>query len=412
MTYNPQVLSLDDLKVELEAGMSQNAIAKKYGLNPRTVERKAGVLKRRLIIPPLAEPRPDGFVVSQLTTTIGKNGVERQSIRSVPEPIDAQHQDQIPDGHTLKGVSTLVNANGEVTAQWVKTKRDDLLAHAAQEAAIRALAEGLPALPTVFLTDREYDGDLLNLYTLTDCHVGMLAWARETGEPWDLTIAANTLVQTFAQMIHESRPARRGVVNQLGDFLHFDGLQALTPTSGHLLDADSRFQKMVEVAVQILEQVIVIALQKHELIDVFCHEGNHDMASSVWLRVLFARVFRDNPRVRVEQSPNPYVALQHGKTMLGFHHGHLAKKERLPMIFAAQHSEMWGQTKFREIHTGHLHNEEVKEYPGIKIRQHPTLSAKDAYAARFGYDSLRVATSYTYSKTRGKIGSEDFYPIE
>jgi hypothetical protein len=350
-------------------------------------------------------------VVDKVSTTVNADGaVKSQSLRAVPEPEESA--EMVPEGHFIKGMSTLTDGAGNIRAQWTKTAVDAEQREAALQAAIRTLAEGLPALPLIQLTDNHSSNELLNLYTFTDCHVGMLAWARETGEPWDLRIAEHVLVQTFANMIAAAPNAEVGIVNQLGDFLHFDGLEAITPTSQHNLDADSRFQKMVEVAVRILESIIVLALQKHQRVVVFMHEGNHDMASSVWLRVLFARVFRDNPRVTVEQTPNPYVAYQHGATMLGFHHGHLAKKERLPMIFAAQYSEMWGRTKFREIHTGHLHSEEVKEYPGIKTRQHPTLSAKDAYAARFGYHSLRSATCWTYHKGKGNVGSLNFAPDE
>jgi hypothetical protein len=194
--------------------------------------------------------------------------------------------------------------------------------------------------------------------------------------------------------------------------LHFDSLVAVTPTSGHALDADSRYQKMVEVAVRILETVIHAAAQKHPTVRVYMHEGNHDMAGSVWLRVLFARLFRDNPRILVEDTPNPYPALQWGKTMLGFHHGHLSKKDSLPLKFATQHAAMWGETVHREIHTGHMHHLDVKEHAGITVRQHPTLAAKDAYSARGGYHSMRKVTAITYHRVDGEIGTSTFLPTE
>lgn len=213
-------------------------------------------------------------------------------------------------------------------------------------------------------------------------------------------------------MIDAAPASAVGVVNQLGDFLHFDSLQPMTPTGHHMLDADSRFQKMVEVAVRILRRVIEHALTKHAKVQVFLHEGNHDMASSVWLRVMFAQLYKDNPRVSVGMSPNPYVGLKWGKTLLGFHHGHLksVKGPGLPLLFAAKFPQEWGTTDYRYIHTGHLHHTDEKEHPGMKVIQHPTLAAADAYSARHGWLSKRQATSITYHKTRGEIARGIFVP--
>jgi hypothetical protein len=407
-----QKITNAELAAELSAGMTMAAISRKYGMDLRALFRRKARIDRKLAI--LAPPVPEGFEVSQLSTTVDKDGnTKSQSVRAVPAPLEAEHSELIPAGHTLKGLSTLVDGDGEIRSQWVKTKIDDVKRQIAMEAAAKALAESIPPLwPMDFYAAQPYSKDLLNLYTLTDCHVGMLAWAKEAGEPWDLRIAEEVLVGTFTQMIESAPKAEVGVVNQLGDFLHFDGLDAVTPTSKHMLDADSRFQKMVAVAVRILEQIIIVAARKHPIVRVYMHEGNHDMAGSVWLRVMFARLFQDTPRIIVEDSPNPYVALQHGKTMLAFHHGHLGKKPQLPLIFAAQYSEMWGATKYRYCHTGHLHHVEEKEHPGIRIEQHATLAAKDAYAARGGWHSLRQATSRTYHVDRGEVARATFLPLE
>lgn len=315
------------------------------------------------------------------------------------------------EGYLVKGTSTLLDADGNAKMQWVKTTIDHDKFRAMVEAACRVAAEKIvPAseIPEPGATDR----DLLTLYTLTDCHVGMLAWGREAGEPWDLDIAERVLSGTFAKMVLSAPPSRVGIVNQLGDFLHFDSMLPVTPTSHHILDVDSRYQKVVEVAVRILRGVVELALLKHDTVLVYMHEGNHDMTGSVWLRVLFAALYANNPRVVVEKSPLPYVAYQHGKTLIGFHHGHLAKKNNLPMIFAARFPEMWGATRKRYIHVGHMHHVDEKEHPGVKVIQHPTLAAADAYAARGGWISERQAAAITYSAEHGEVARAIFLPAE
>jgi hypothetical protein len=314
-----------------------------------------------------------------------------------------------PEGYTLKGTSTYYNKDGQVSGQWIKTSKDLEQLQAMQKAALAALCADLKPLKPI-AAPGSTESSLLNLYTLTDCHVGMLAWSRETGEPWDLKIAEECLTEIFFRMIDASPNAAVGIVNQLGDFLHFDSLTPETPAHRHILDADSRYQKVVEVAVRILRRIIEKALTKHKTVQVYMHEGNHDPAGSVWLRVLFAQLYERNKRVVVEQSPNPYVAYRHGRTFLGFHHGHLLKPVQMPLLFASQFSELWGATDFRYVHCGHRHHVEEKEHPGIKVIQHPTLSAPDAYAARGGWLSKRQATSMTYSDKNGEVARGIFIP--
>lgn len=303
-----------------------------------------------------------------------------------------------------KGTSTLIDTTtGETKLQWIKTSEDLARENAAQEAAIKVLCERVkPRKVVVQRGATTTAAQIATLYTITDAHVGALAWDKEAGENWDLVIAEKNLTDVFLRAINESPRSALGIVNQLGDYLHFDSLTPMTPTSHHILDADSRYQKVVEVALRILMTIVEAALAKHERVQIYMHEGNHDPSGSVWLRVLFAHAFRDNPRVTVGVSPNPYTALEWGRTMLGFHHGHLTKLEKLPGIFATQYAEMWGRTKYRHVHTGHMHHVFEKEHPGVTVVQHATMAAKDAYAARGGWLSHRQATVIDYHKETGE----------
>ncbi len=314
-----------------------------------------------------------------------------------------------PEGYKLKGTSTYYDKDGLVRGQWVKTNAAIEELQAMQKAVFEQMCSELKPLKKIAAPKR-CDQDLLTLYTLTDCHVGMLAWDKETGADWDLVIAENTICEMFIRMIDAAPASAVGIVNQLGDFLHFDSLVPLTPTSRHVLDADSRYQKVVDAAVRILRRVIEHALTKHEKVQVYMIEGNHDPTGSVWLRVMFAHLYEKNQRVTVGLSPNPYEAYQHGLNLIGFHHGHLAKKEKLPLLFAAKFPQMWGATEFRVVHVGHLHNVVEQEHAGISVYQHPTVAAPDAYAARNGWLSKRQATSMTYDKNDGEINRDTFIP--
>lgn len=314
-----------------------------------------------------------------------------------------------PDPFVVKGVSTYYGKEGDKRGQWVKTTLDSKRQSELMKAAAEAMAEELPRLAPLARPLNTIE-DLLNLYTLTDCHVGMLAWKKETGAAWDLKIAEQVLVGCFEQMMLAAPAAEVGIVNQLGDWLHFDSLSAVTPTNGHILDADSRFSKMVEIAIRILRRIIDLALSKHQHVHVVLAEGNHDLASSVWLRHMFKALYENEPRVSVNDNELPYYVYQHGKTMLAFHHGHLAKKDALPLLFAARYPVMWGETIKRYVSTGHQHHVDEKEHPGMKVIQHPTLAAPDAYAARGGWMSEREATALTFSKHYGLVARNTVTP--
>lgn len=315
----------------------------------------------------------------------------------------------VPDPFVVRGVSTYYNKEGKASGQWVKSRLDDQKREAMIRDAIAALLEDTPRLDALPSPSHVSDS-LCNVFTLTDVHVGAYAWGKETGADWDLSIAEKTVVGAIEHLVCACPKAGTAIVAQLGDFLHQDGLNAVTPTSGHQLDSDSRFSKVVQVAIRILRRTIDVALQRHSKVVVLMAEGNHDLASSVWLRHMFGLLYENEPRVSVIDSELPYYVHQHGQTMLGWHHGHLKKMEQLPLMFAAQFPKVWGETSRRYVHTGHLHHKHEKEHSGITVIQHPTITARDAYSARSGYVSDREMTAITYSDKFGQVARATVTP--
>ncbi|HEY0063162.1 MAG TPA: LysR family transcriptional regulator [Telluria sp.] len=311
----------------------------------------------------------------------------------------------VPDGFLAKRVSTNYKEDGSISQQWVIATPDAARQREIMEAGFAAMAGELPRQKPI-KAPSVTDSKLANLFTLTDSHVGMLAWHKENLDAagdWDLQIAERVLTGCFEHMIKASPKARVGIVAQLGDFLHSDGLAAITPTSGHLLEQDGRFPKVVRSAIRILRRVINMALEHHETVIVLMAEGNHDLASSVWLRAMFAALYENEPRVQVIDSELPYYAVKHGKCMIAWHHGHLKKNDALPLLFATQFPEMWGSTLYRYAHCGHRHHEEIKEHSGMKVVQHSTLATRDAHASRHGWHSVRQCTAITYHTDFGQV---------
>lgn len=318
----------------------------------------------------------------------------------------------VPDGFLAHGVSTYYNKEGKPSGQWVKASIDKDRQEEIFREACAAMAETLPRVKPAPLPKGTSDA-LCNLYTFTDYHLGMLAWGKETGADWDLKIAERTLVSAFAHMIDAAPAASTAFVAQLGDFLHSDGsggMLPVTPLHQNVLDQDGRYSKIVGVAIRVLRRIIDFALERHQKVVVLMAEGNHDLSSSVWLRAMFRALYENEPRVTVIDSESPYYAWQHGANMLGFHHGHLSRKENLPLLFAAKFPAMWGTTTKRVIHTGHQHHKDEKEHTGVTVVQHRTLAANDAHSSRHGYVSERSAQAITYHVQYGEVARNTVVP--
>lgn len=315
----------------------------------------------------------------------------------------------VAPGFVAKGHSTLYDGGGKPVLQWVKTTRDRAWQEQIIREAIDAMMASVPRERAAKVQIQTSES-LCNVITLTDVHVGAYAWGKETGADWDLSIAEATVIGAVRHLLDASPAAKTGLLAQIGDFLHQDGLAAVTPTSGHNLDADSRFSKVVQVAVRVLRECVRMMLERHDEVILLIGEGNHDIASSVWMRRMFALLFEHEPRVKVIDSELPYYCHQHGKTMLGWHHGHLKKLDQLPLLFAAQFPAVWGAAARRYIHTGHLHHKHEKEHNGVTVIQHPTIAARDAYAARGGWIADREMTAITYSDRFGQVARTTVCP--
>jgi len=310
----------------------------------------------------------------------------------------------VPEGYKVKGISTYYNEDGKPTGQWVKSATDE---ERRAEALLEAVENAATALPKFkpAKSPKQIDENLASLLTITDFHLGMKAWKDSDGEDWDLKIARNVFLNSINDMLNASPKSGTGILNQLGDFLHWDGLVQVTPTAGHHLTGDDRYSKLVELSISVMTEAVHLMLKRFGKVVVVQAEGNHDLASSVWMRKFIKHRFEDEPRVEVIDNEFPYYAYQHGDIMLGFHHGHKMKMAQLQKLFASEprFRKMWGDSNHAYIHCGHLHHERLLDDAGATVEQHPTLAARDNYSSSNGYVSQRGAKVITYDKSEGEV---------
>jgi hypothetical protein len=340
-----------------------------------------------------AKTKP-GFVIQSMSSKEGDTWVKQ-----VQEPGE---EFEVPEGHVVKGVSVLVDADGRTRQQWIKTREDGSPTLAAALKAALENYEPAPLVPPPSYTN----GDLLTVYPIADLHLGMFSWAKETGADYDLKIAAELLRSSMNSLVARSAQSKVAVVLDLGDYFHADNSRNQTAKSGNPLDVDSRYAKVVQLGFELVIQCIELALQKHDFVEYRKTPGNHDDESSLMLSVAVAAHFRANERVTVDTSPSRFYMRQHGSCMITATHGDMLRMGDMAGYVAANWPEAWGKTRFRYGYTGHIHNEKalsVNSLRGLRAESFNTLAAKDAWHAGEGYQSPRNMVSITLHKDRGEV---------
>src|SRR5271166_963514 len=252
-------------------------------------------------------------------------------------------------------------------------------------------------------------GILLEIAT-PDLHVGKLAHSIETGgRPYDVKIAIATFERALEALI--ARTAMYNVEEILfvagNDLFNSDSPENET-TAGTSVSTDGRFHKtfhhvrnMMVKAVERLRQIAKV----HVLII----PGNHDRMTAYHLGDSLECYFHADPQVRVTNTPATRKYVEWGACLRGFCHGDEGHRASYPQLMAVENPEAWGQTKFREVHTGHYHKQTLEEYHGVRVRILSALCPPDDWHAAQGYiGALRQAEAFVWSKTEGLL-AEVFY---
>lgn len=387
-------------EVALEAALAYRACnnvaadaARTLGLAPTTFDNR---LRRAAEYGLLgsAETLP-GFAIRQITDT--PNGQFVQQRKEAGDPF------VVPDGHEVKGVSALVDAEGRTIQQWIKT-REGVSAIDVAETLKAAFADYEPhAEPTP--APSTHAADLLTLIPCNDWHVNLLTWERETGINWDLKIAERVIGQGIEDAIARTTPAGTAVVLGGGDLLHADNNENRTARSGNVLDVDGRHQKGLEVAGRLMVRTIDAALRYNEHVIVRVLQGNHDEHTSVAIGYFLLAWYRNEPRVTVDVDASLFFWHRFGAVLLGATHGHTVKLKDMASIMAHRRAEDWGATKFRYVHGFHIHHASKfqTEGGGVIMESHQAPIPQDAWHYGAGFLSGRSVQTIQYHRDFGEV---------
>ncbi|MFG1462243.1 helix-turn-helix domain-containing protein [Xanthobacter sp. DSM 24535] len=349
------------------------------------------------------KPVLPGFVITKTSAELDEaENVVRQWVQQEPAPGE---EFAVPAGHVVKGVSAYVDAENRIIGQWIKTREGELDPLAIADAIKDAFADYSGASPSVQAPLHTSD-ELVTLYPLADWHIGLFAWRGETGTNWDLKIAETTIGEAVSDLVSRSPASGNAIVLGGGDLIHADNGDNRTSRSGHTLDVDGRYDKVIGVASRLLVRTVDDCLSRHTHVTVRILKGNHDEHASVAIAYFLLGWYRNEPRVTVDVDPSLFWWMRFGRVLFGATHGHMVKIGKMPSIMAHRRAEDWGATQFRYVHGFHLHHSSktATEGEGVICEIHQSPVAQDAWHFGSGFLSGRSLQAITYHQSFGEIG--------
>lgn len=188
-----------------------------------------------------------------------------------------------------------------------------------------------------------------------------------------------------------------------------DNNKNITPKSGNVLAADSRYPKIMRAAYESLVYAIYRALEKHQIVYFYNVEGNHDINTATAIREVIRMAFRDNPRVIVDETPRTIKYHQHGAVLLQFAHGDGMKMKQAGEVMAHDCQDIFSETRYRYSHLGHIHQDAVYDGRLCRVESHRNLAPLNAWAYQMGYrTSPGTMKAITYDSSRGEISRNLF----
>ncbi len=289
---------------------------------------------------------------------------------------------------------------------WLKARTIEVL-----DLAIRKLIQEMPKFVPPKKTQRKVPKTPYALeMCLYDAHIGKLAWGKETLQgDYDIDIATDLFVKSaIGNLNYTANFNFEKVFLILGqDFFHVENYQSQTPLGGIKLDVDSRLLKIYWKGKEAFLKTVYLCREVAP-VEILWVPGNHDMHASFYLSEVVKEHFKNDEFVMVDNTAPWEKARLWGNLLVGYTHDANIRMANVVNMLPQFWPELWGQSKYREWHTGHKHTKaEWKFMPtqtvgGVIVRQIPTLSTIDAWHSQNKFvDAVPGGESFVWSKENG-----------
>lgn len=293
----------------------------------------------------------------------------------------------------------------------VITVRDEI-------AALKKYAlETAPKWKSIKHPRRATSGNMLEM-SVPDLHLGKLAWGKETGwGDYDVKIAEKLYEQAVENLLERTSAYKFDEVCLVvgNDLLQINNPDNTT-ARGTVVDADTRYHKMFEVARAMTVRAIERLREVAPTVRVIVIPGNHDKLSAWHLGDSLICYFHNYKDVIIENNPTPRKYYQWGSVMLMWSHEAAIKRLRddYPLLMATEQPEMFGVTRFHEVHLGDIHQVRLEEQHGVRVRVLPSLCPPDEWHSSKGFvGNIPSAECFIWSKVEGLVGTATYsVPLE
>lgn len=251
--------------------------------------------------------------------------------------------------------------------------------------------------------------------SLPDVHFGKFSWKEESGEDYDLKIAAtrfNTAISHFLSLVYTDQ-IDRFILPIGNDLINIDSRRGET-TAGTRVDSDTRFFKIVKAVKNILIDNIN-KLSKIAPVDIVIISGNHDYETMFMIGEILDAYYHNNENITIDNKPSQRKYYKYGKNGFLYTHGNEEKHGDLGLIFATENTKLWAEsTACRHIKLGHYHKSKkmdftsIDEHIGFTIQILPSLSGTDFWHSSRGYMSRKSAKAFLYDKNEGLVAEYNF----
>lgn len=342
--------------------------------------------------------------VHKKTVQVAVDRAERRAVRAGYAPEYGLHH-PAPPGRFVRNTTVHFGKDGEVLNSWVRFPVEDEEWLQNVREAMSEFAADVGPIVDVPAAPLDFDKDIIPWIQIGDAHFGMLAHCWETGQNFDLKIAEAEMRAAFGQLIDELPSCERLVINDLGDFTHYENMGGVTDASGHALDYDGRFPKMIKVYSRTMRWMVEKALTKAKHVDVIVNQGNHSRTNDMWMAELLDVAYGATGRVHVLNNDSVFIGYRMGNTLVMTHHSDKCRPNKLCDVMITDFREDYGQTEFHYIDIGHVHHkQQVKEHAGITIESFNNLAPMDKYAHDGGWRSRQSISYVLRSRKYGEVG--------
>lgn len=253
---------------------------------------------------------------------------------------------------------------------------------------------------------RDGSRNLLEL-ALPDLHLGKLAYADELGQEYNLEIAIETYKTAVRKLLSKIKLESVDKILLIvgNDLFHVDNLQKTTVNNTPQDFSTSYYKMFIEGKKLIISTIL--ELLEIAPVEVLMVPGNHDFTTVFHLGEVLEAFFSGNPNVNIDNNVSPRKYIKHGNVLLGFTHGDNENLNELPLVMAREVPKLWGDTIYREIHTGHFHraisnkHKEYNEIQSVRVRHLQSLTATDRWHHKKGYSALQSAEAFIWNSETG-----------